>query len=69
MLYRITGIPFYYESLDTLLSSLMKRSDAEIETLNDRLIVKKENGIMKVLFKLSVNKELRNITLIRARRS
>lgn len=69
MLYRITGIPFYYENLDTLLSSLMKRSDAEIEKLNDRLIVKRENGIMKVLFKISVSKKLRNVTLIRARRS
>lgn len=69
MLYRITGIPFYYENLDILLTSLMQRNDVEIERLNDRLIVKKENGVVKVLFKLSVNKELRNITLIMARHS
>lgn len=69
MLYKITGIAFYFDTLDQLLEYVLQRSDEFITTLSHRLIVRKRDGIVIVLYHIKVDVENRNIVLRRARRS
>lgn len=69
MLYKITGIAFYFSTIDQLLEYVLQRNDEFIATLSHRLIVKKRDGIVIALYHIKIDVENRNMILKRARRS
>lgn len=68
-IYKITGMAFHFSALSDLMEYVMQRSDNFISALNHRLVVKKQNGVMIVLYHVEIDAENKEIRLVRARRS
>ena len=68
-IYKITGMAFYFDELADLMEYIMQRSDEYISLLNYRLVVKKQNGVVTVLYRVEVNASNKELKYVRARRS
>ena len=60
---------FYFDELADLMEYIMQRSDEYISLLNYRLVVKKQNGVVTVLYRVEVNASNKELKYVRARRS
>ena len=68
-IYKITGIAFHFDTLADLMEHIMQRSDEFITLLNHRLVVKKQDGTVIVLYRIEINIDNKELTYVRARRS
>lgn len=68
-IYKITGIAFHFNALQDLMEYIMQRSDDYISLLDHRLVVKKQDGVVTVLYRVEINAENKELKYVRARRS
>lgn len=68
-IYKITGIAFHFDALEDLMEHIMHRTDEFISLLNHRLIVKKQDGVAIVLYRIEINTDSKELKYVRARRS
>lgn len=68
-IYKITGTAFHFDALPDLMEYVMQRSDDFISLLNHRLVIKKQDGVVTVLYRIEINVENKELKLVRARRS
>ena len=68
-IYKITGMGFHFDTLSELMEYVMQRSDDFISLLNHRLVVKKQDGVVTVLYRIEINVENKELKYVRARRS
>lgn len=68
-IYKITGMTFHFNALQDLIEYIMQRNDDFISLLNHRLVVKKQDGMVTVLYRVEVNVENKELRYVRARRS
>ena len=68
-IYKITGIAFHFDTLADLMEHIMQRSDEFITLLDHRLVVKKQDGTVIVLYRIEINIDNKELTYVRARRS
>lgn len=60
---------FHFDALSDLMEYVMQRSDDYISLLNYRLVVKKQNGITVVLYRIEIDAANKEFKYVRARRS
>lgn len=60
---------FQFDTLDDLIEYIMQRSDEFIALLDHRLVVKKQNGMTIVLYRIKIDREDEELKYVRARRS
>ena len=60
---------FHFNALQDLIEYIMQRNDDFISLLNHRLVVKKQDGMVTVLYRVEVNVENKELRYVRARRS
>ena len=68
-IYKITGMAFHFNSLSELMEYIMQRNDEFISLLNHRLVVKKQDGVVTVLYHIRIDAENKELKYVRARRS
>ena len=56
-IYKVTGMAFYFDSLEDLMEHVMQRSDVFISLLNYRLVIKKQDGMVIVLYRIKSDVE------------
>ena len=60
---------FHFDALPDLMEYIMQRNDGYISSLNHRLVVKKQDGVVTVLYRIEINVENKELKYVRARRS
>ena len=60
---------FHFGTLSDLMEYIMQRSNDFIPLLNHRLVVKKQDGIVIVLYRIEIDVENKELKYVRARRS
>lgn len=60
---------FHFDTLSDLMEHVMQRSDEFISLLNYRLVIKKQSGVVSVLYRIEINVENKELKYVRARRS
>ena len=68
-IYKITGMAFHFDILSDLMEYIMQRDDEFISLLNHRLVIRKQSGVVVVLYRIVVNAESKELKYERARRS
>lgn len=68
-IYKITGIAFHFNALSDLMEYVMQQSDELISSLDYRLVVKKQDGAVIVLYRIEINTANKELKYVRARRS
>lgn len=68
-IYKITGVAFHFDTLSELMEYVMQQSDDFRSSLDHRLIVKKQECKVVVLYRVRVDIGNKEIRLVRARRS
>lgn len=60
---------FHFDALADLMEHIMQRNDDYIALLNHRLVVKKQDDMTVVLYRIEVDAANKEIKYVRARRS
>lgn len=60
---------FHFNALQDLMEYVMQRNDEFISLLNHRLVVKKQNGVVTVLYRVKIDVENKELKYVRPRRS
>lgn len=68
-IYKITGMAFHFNALQDLMEYVMQRSDSFISSLDHRLVVKKQDDVVTVLYRIEINVGNKELKYVRARRS
>lgn len=68
-IYKITGMAFHFNTLPDLMEYVMQRNDEFISLLNHRLVVKKQDGVVMVMYHIEIDVKNKELRYIRARRS
>lgn len=60
---------FHFDVLSDLMEYVMQRSDDYISSLNHRLVIRKQAGVVTVLYHIRIDAENKELKYVRARRS